>query len=173
MKNTASHHIGRLKLSPALRVYMAITLLLASLPLIAAPFTDNGDGTVTDQKTNLVWQKCTKDQATQPTCTGLALQATWVDALAYCNSLTLAGKTAGQWRLPSVNELNSIVDESVVNPSINATFFPATIVSNYYWTSTTKNAALGTSAWAITFTNGYVAANAKTGLFFVRCVAGP
>ena len=58
-------------------------------------FIDNGDGTITDRSTGLMWQK---DRST-------SLQ--WDEALAYCENLTLANYT--DWRLPNLNELRSDV----------------------------------------------------------------
>jgi hypothetical protein len=63
-------------------------------------FSDNGDGTITDNVTKLMWQK-------QPYEDSML----WEGALAYCESLELAGRT--DWRLPSVMELTSIVNYSV------------------------------------------------------------
>lgn len=59
-------------------------------------FKDNGDGTVSDLVTGLMWQK-TPDYA----------HRTWDEAKAYAESLALAGHS--DWRLPSIKELLSIV----------------------------------------------------------------
>jgi TPR repeat protein len=83
-------------------------------------YTDNGDGTVTDNVTSLMWQKAV------PLDT-----YTWTDAAAYCRRLTLAGHS--DWRLPSIIELYSIVDLGQ-NGSINGTYFPSTPL-NQYWSS--------------------------------------
>ncbi len=87
-------------------------------------FVDNGDGTVTDTATGLMWQ--------QTTAPGTY---TWQEALSYCEGLSLAGHT--DWRLPTINELGSIVDLAEFIPSINRDFFPDTQPS-YYWSSTTN-----------------------------------
>lgn len=60
-------------------------------------FKDNGDGTVTDRATGLTWMK---------TDSGKAM--TWEQALKYAESMNFAGQN--DWRLPSVKELQSIVD---------------------------------------------------------------
>jgi hypothetical protein len=60
-------------------------------------FTDNGDGTVTDHLTNLMWQQ-------DADAIG---QQTWVNAVSACNSLTLADYD--DWRLPNAFELESLV----------------------------------------------------------------
>jgi hypothetical protein len=149
-----------------------ITLCLSLMTghsLLAEPFTDNGDGTVTDTGTNLRWQKCSGGLIADATCSGTAATYTWQNALIYCSSLTLAGRS---WRVPSVEELKSIIDEGRSNPSIDTTYFPGT-VSNGYWTSTTHtpNAIW---AWMIYFWAGRVTISSKTDVIYVRCVStGP
>ena len=91
-----------------------------------AEMVDNGDGTVTDTKTGLMWQKAE------------AGTKTWKEAIAYCESLVLAGHS--DWRLPDLNELQSIVDSIGDNPSIYRTAFPDT-TSYTFWSSTTKDGA--------------------------------
>jgi len=76
-------------------------------------YTDNGDGTVTDNVTGLMWQQVV------PSAT-----YTWANAVAYCPTLALAGHSS--WRLPSRIELESIVDFGQSSPSINGTYFPST-----------------------------------------------
>lgn len=68
-------------------------------------FTDNGDGTVNDNCTGLMWQKNTAD------IDGDGIendQVSWCEALAYCEGLTLAGHS--DWRLPNVRESQSIIN---------------------------------------------------------------
>jgi hypothetical protein len=67
-------------------------------------FKDNNNGTVTDTRTGLVWLKNANPCDIKP----------WDDAVAYCSSLASGqagltdGSTAGQWRLPSIQELEGI-----------------------------------------------------------------
>lgn len=71
-------------------------------------FTDNSDGTITDNVTGLIWQKCSAGQANDSSCTGDQDILTWQEALDYCNGLSLAGYN--DWRLPNIKELYSILD---------------------------------------------------------------
>lgn len=132
-------------------------------------FTDNGDGTVKDNTTSLIWQKCSRGQTNNSTCSGAATFTDWAGAITYCNGLSLAGKT---WRLPQVNELKTIVDTiKTANPVIDTTAFPST-VANIYWSSTTY-LATPANVWYITFGNGSVNNGVKTNSGYVRCVTGP
>jgi len=133
-------------------------------------FTDNGDGTVTDKATGLVWQKCSRGQNNDATCTGTATTSNWSTAVSDCNSLTLAGKT---WRLPNINELKSIVDTTKTTaPSIDTTIFPSTVAFDSYWSSTTF-ASNTSSAWVVISSDGQITNGNKTSNFYVRCVSGP
>lgn len=86
-------------------------------------FVDNGNGTVTDQLSNLVWEKVPNTSA-----------LTWEQALTYAENLTLAG--ASDWRVPNIKEIQSLNDFSAVNPAINVAIF-STIGVKKYWSSTT------------------------------------
>jgi len=130
-------------------------LLLVAVNAQAARLQDNGDGTVTDFDTGLMWQQ-SDDNTTR----------TWADAETYCAGLSLAGKT--DWRLPEAKELTSIVDYRYANPAINATAFPGTNAS-YYW-SASSFAANSTDAWRVSFVNGSIYPFNKTSSYYVRCV---
>lgn len=135
----------------------------------AAPsYTDNGDGTVTDNNANLRWQKCSMGQNNDATCTGTATTTTVQAALQYCRDLTLAAKS---WRLPSVRELESLLNYKSA-PSIDATFFPAT-AQNYYHSSS-SHVVTTANIWGVHFGSALVNNGAKTGAYWVRCVTnGP
>ena len=113
---------------------------------------DNGDGTVTDAVTGLMWQQAAT----------LDLYA-WSDAVAFCPTLVLAGHT--DWRLPSAIELVSIVDYGQLNPSINANYFPDAPASAF-WSS-----SFGPGyAWKVDFSDGNTATGDGTATYDVRCV---
>jgi hypothetical protein len=150
------------------QVFTMMLMLVIAAALFA--FSDNGNGTVTDAATGLVWQKCSMGRNATD-CTGAGTTDNWKNALAYCEGLSLGGRS--DWRLPNVKELKSIVDNNKYNPSINTAFFPLTELAGY-WTSSTQ-ADDTTRAWAVAFSDGSViSGGSKTGTGgYVRCVAGP
>jgi hypothetical protein len=120
-------------------------------------YTDNGDGTVTDTSTGLTWQQATPDNS-----------MTWGEAMSYCTTLNLGNYK--DWRLPTIKELRSLADYSRYNPAINTTFFPDTI-SSFYWSSTT-NASYNDYAWGVYFYYGDVNDYDKNYGYYVRAVRG-
>lgn len=104
-------------------------------------FHDNGDGTVTDLATGLMWQQADDGNGRN-----------WEDALAYAEELSLAGYD--DWRLPNAHELQSIVDyqrsmQATGSPSIDPVFSCTQITDEggdanfgFYWTGTTHEAAV-------------------------------
>jgi hypothetical protein len=111
------------------------------------------DGAVYDAQTKLTWQQAFP-----------ASTYTWPDAAAYCSSLSLGGAA---WRLPTIGELQTIVDEST-NPSIDSAAFPMT-PSEYFWSSSVV-VDDPTRAWTCFFTNGSTYSFATTKPKNVRCV---
>jgi hypothetical protein len=105
-------------------------------------FTNNGDGTVTDHATGLMW-------VANSTAAGRGETYNWANALNASENLTYAGHD--DWHLPNVRELQSIVDYGTYNPAIDTNFFVAQ--SSFYWPSTT-NANNPTNAWNVNFNNG-------------------
>lgn len=139
----------------------------------APSYTDNGDGTVTDNVTGLTWQKCSAGLTNDASCSGTTSLLTWPEALDYCNGLSLAGYD--DWRLPNTKELHSIVDTSTGDPAINTAYFPntpgtANDTSPLYWSSTTR-ADLTSNALNVYFYNGQDELDyAKTSVRSARCV---
>jgi hypothetical protein len=134
-------------------------------------FTDNEDGTVRDNLTGLIWLK-------NVDCNGIM---TWKDALSWTSSLydgcTTCGGTdndcglsdssiSGEWRLPNVNELLTLIDWSQSHPALPSGHPFVNVPQNYYWTST--SAVRNTiRAWLVDIVNGYVAPDPKAN---ARCV---
>lgn len=131
-------------------------------------YIDNGDDTIIDGVTGLIWRKQTDKELI------------WSDALNYCNNLTLGGQT--DWRLPSRTELITLLDYSRTDyqyPTIDTTYFPnanfSDALSAVYWSST-PNAANPSYAWALDFISGFFEdffSTNKFNTFYVRCVRGP
>jgi hypothetical protein len=117
--------------------------------------TNNGDGTVTDGVTGLMWQA--QDSGST---------YTWVNALAYCEGLSLAGQS--DWRLPTLDELQSIVDYSRVSPAIDTLVFPGAALYGYW--SSSSYALNSYAAWQVYFTYGNVYDYDKANNFYARCV---
>jgi hypothetical protein len=139
---------------------LIIILLLVPMVAIATHYTINGDGTVTDNVTGLMWQQEDDDIA-----------RTWGSAIAYCENLVVPPSTYSDWRLPTNKELRSIIDKSLWNPAIDTTAFPNTNAS-YYWSSTTYKDDTA-EAWYVTFSYGGVFSHGKSGnKNYVRCVRG-
>ena len=118
---------------------------------------DNGDGTVTDQRTGLIWQKIGSDK-------GMA----WEEALKYCDSLRLAG--GDNWRLPNIKELRSISDDRLVGPSLDKACFPEARAASYW--SSTSSCNRPQQAWFIDFETGLVSHAEKPEQFLVLAVRG-
>ena len=120
-------------------------------------FTDNLDGTVTDNLTGLIWLK-------NATCFDLK---PWTIALNDCNNLANGscgltdGSLAGDWRLPNINELHSLVDPTQHNPALTA-IYPFTGVRSAfdYWSSTTYP-DFPSAAWSVDMDTGSESVNPK------------
>jgi len=120
---------------------------------VAAPgprFVDNGDGTITDTVTGLVWLK-------NAACFSAV---NWPGALGDVNQLASGqcglndGSAVGQWRLPNVVELESLIDAAASNPAVSGPF--TNISTGIYWTSTAYwgGEEGTTNAWAIRMADG-------------------
>jgi hypothetical protein len=93
---------------------------------------------VTDTQTGLIWQQGMS----------AAMGVAWADASTYCSTLTLNSHV---WRLPSLRELQTLVDESKT-PAIDLTAFPNT-PSTSFWTSNEFTGNPG-NAWVVDFGYG-------------------
>lgn len=123
-----------------------------------AEFVDNGDGTVTDTVTGLLWQRGDTHNDTK---------ITWQDALSYCYRCNLAGYQ--DWRLPNIREMESIVDLSRYDPAIDPIFDSQ---PSKYWSSSTC-ADIPNKAWNVYFYIGSVESQYKGDeSCYVRCVRG-
>jgi len=117
----------------------------------------NGDGTVTDTDTGLMWQQETPDNG-----------MTWEQSLSYCENSNLAGYT--DWRLPTIKELVSLVGYSRFGPAIDTTYFSDT-PAGYYWSSITYASNTSYALYMCFYDGGGYNTN-KSGLSYVRAVRG-
>jgi len=152
---------------------VSVALLGAPVVLAAGPrFTKTepvaGQPVVADNTTGLAWQGCAAGLSGSACATGSVTTYTWQNALKYCEGLTWGNQT--DWRLPNVGELDSIVDDRRVSPSIDTTAFPAT-PNNYFWSSSSY-AGGTTNAWVVSFSYGNVGSLYKADTYYVRCVRG-
>jgi hypothetical protein len=124
-------------------------------------FTFNGDGTVTDNLTELIWLQDANCFGAQP----------WQAALDAANTLAdgacglTDGSVAGDWRLPNLRELHSLVDYSQSLPALPANHPFTQVQSVRYWSSTSTGSPH--NAWDVVFTAGAVSFNLKTDSFWV------
>ncbi len=116
-------------------------------------YQDNGNKTVTDKQSGLMWTQSSED-----------IQHTWQDAILYCNNLDFAGQT--DWRLPGKFELESIVDYGKSYPAINQVF---DCQGSFYW-SITPHADNPAYAWSVFCNDGADHWVHTTNKYFVRCV---
>lgn len=123
--------------------WLILFALIFPMAAMGSDFVDNGNRTVTDRETGLMWQQ-------DENC----CSAHWL-ALSGCENLTLAGHT--DWRLPNIKELESIVADDRDHPAINKTFFPMTLTTQYnlfsFWSST-ANASNTHYFWKVHFATG-------------------
>lgn len=130
---------------------------------------DNGDGTITDLSTGLIWKQCAEGLSGAECSEGDDESFTWKDALAIAELSEFAGSS--DWRLPNKNELISLVEFSCADPAINLRYFPNT-PSSSFWTSSPKFTS-SESAWRISFRDGSVKGREINSAARVRLVRTP
>lgn len=120
------------------------------------------DSQVLDKTGGLIWQRCTVGQSWNGSaCIGEPVLYEWQQAVAY------ATKQGQGWRLPTLDELNTLVEKACYGPAINETYFPDTPLSNETWSGTEEGKEY---AAYVTFYNGEAGSNDKVNPFFVRLV---
>lgn len=111
--------------------------------------------TATSKDTHLTWQRRAASE-----------HMTWDEARSHCSRLSL-GRVTG-WRLPTKDELRTIVDNRAGPPAIDRVVFPNT-PGEWFWSSSPYDNADGV-AWAVSFIDGETSFGAVGGRFLVRCV---
>jgi hypothetical protein len=143
-------------------------------------FTDNGDGTITDNISGLIWEKLSDDGSIHDKDTTY----TWANAsavkVATLNSQSFAGHN--DWRLPNRFELDSLVNLGAASPAVYSVFASGCSASctistcsctrpDHHWTSSSYLAA-PLYAWTVYFSAGDTQASSKTVGYHVRAVRG-
>lgn len=146
------------RLTNLVRSTLLVGLLLAPISHAMADsvFSISPDGReVTDSRTGLTWQRCPvgmywSDELA--TCDGSPTYVMWYEALHV--AVNLARSEQLPWRVPSVKELASILDRSVINPAIDEQIFPDT-PNHQFWSSTPYRLD-AFFAWLVDFYDGAV-----------------
>lgn len=149
------------------------SLCLIALPALATTYSDNGNGTVTDPSTGLTWKRCAEGRTwTGSACGGTASLYTWNQAMALTGASSFAGR--GDWRLPNIRELQTIVNRARYGPVLDPAAFPGA-PSVYAW-SASPLAANTNNAWKLHLSGG-LTSNAGLGetnaVFLVRADTTP
>ena len=141
-----------------MRKILLLTIFILAMLCSAASaiYIDNGDGTVTDTETGLMWKQTTESSTMN-----------WQSAIDHCDALSFAGYD--DWRLPEIDELASLIEGGSA-PYIDTNMFPDT-ASSGYWSSTTDDSNTY-SAWYVYFGNGNVFSSSKSNSYYVRAVRG-
>ena len=113
---------------------------------------------VLDVETGLVWQQSPS-----------ANTFTWWSALSHCYTLEVGGRKG--WRLPTIEELASLVDTSQSSPTLPVGHPFENVQTFLYWSATT-DADSTFAAWIVNFNDGDVGGFAKPDPGFVWCVRG-
>ncbi|MBK9441137.1 MAG: DUF1566 domain-containing protein [Comamonadaceae bacterium] len=123
-------------------------------------FFDGGNGTALHLPTGLIWKRCSEGQTwSNGFCSFEPVFYTWQQALDRADAAN-AGAEGTQnaenaaWRLPNVNELQSIIERGCAAPSINLAWFPGT-PGNLYWGGSPV-ADVPVNAWLVGFYHGGV-----------------
>lgn len=132
--------------------------LQSGLPSPSPRFNDNGNGTVTDNLTGLIWLKNANCLETVGGVIKSSGAIIWTNALTWSKNLASGkcgltdGSIVGQWRLPTRNELLTLRDTSNFNPVLPTGHPFTNVQSSDYWSSTTY-AWFTDAAWC--FNMGY------------------
>jgi len=176
------------------RDYTAITGEDSDIESTQPNFTDNSNGTITDNITKLLWTKCSASDNqnidTTSDCSSTIGLYNWSEAKNFCENLDYANRT--DWRLPTISELFSLVNfnSDGSKASIDTDYFPNT---EHVDCTTTQNEMIwiiictgfdgirylsstefknSETAWGIHFEDGHTNLTAKENNGYVRCIAG-
>ena len=135
-------------------------------------FTNNGDGTITDNLTGLIWLR-------DANCSLFNAPRTWDDALniivpqledGFCGLTD--GSSPGDWRLPNIKELQSLIDFGERTPALPSGHPFTNVDSANYWTSTTYFGLPDENCWGVLMDSGYMNHYGNSNSFYVWPVRG-
>lgn len=160
--------------SIAAAILVTILITLATLALLFenpiksffVPLRDNGDGTIYQRSSKKLWIKCSEGLSGQKCIDGKALSFTWAEAQEKAKSIKLTEEF--ECRLPTKEELLSIVDDDTENAKIKEKFFPNTIPW-FYWSKTTDQSS-DNMAWNINFADGRASNHSKQEKAHIRII---
>jgi hypothetical protein len=141
-------------------------------------FTDNSDGTVTDNLTGLIWLKnasCANVKENQATAHGHVAQLNTDGTMnsSDCDDTSNGGSHQTDWRLPNVRELHSLIDYGRYNPALPSVHPFTGVRSDYYWSSTTYPGSTSPAwAWLVNMSDGQVLTSLNTNPGYVWPVRG-
>ena len=131
---------------------------------------------VLDRETGLVWERSPLSPCTDPRfCIALdSGRRDWKNAQSHCNEEVTVGNRGG-WRLPTLQELRSLVDFDPANtasPKLPPGHPFIGVQSGLYWSATTFATipSTDTFAWIVIFSTGNASGDAKSNPDFVWCV---
>ncbi len=120
-------------------------------------FADNGDGTVTDKESHLMWMRCAAGQTwVRGTCSGDPALLTWQAALDAARTLNAQGLFFySDWRVPQLPELAGIAERQCRDPRINLEVFPNTPAAPFWTVTSRPSTTHETLAEAFAFALGF------------------
>ena len=126
----------------------------ASVP--AQRYSHPTQDTVYDTKTKLTWQRAVASTTYD-----------WAGAKTYCRDLSLNGQG---WRVPTIKEMETIVDDSRLDPpAIDPEAF-STPLAGYLWCSSSQAKATTVYAWVVDVSDGSSYTTYQSEKYYVRCV---
>jgi hypothetical protein len=139
-------------------------------PLPNFDMVNQGDGTILDKRTKLIWQRCAFGQTNDATCSGAFATKSWSNSMIDCKNLTFSGK---QGRLPNVNEIITLLDFTLTTAiKVNTTLFPS-FGGGQYETSSTNLTNVVYSHILVINNTEFQGVSGKGSVINSRCLAGP
>ncbi len=121
-----------------------------------------GGAAVLDHETGLVWEQSPNGTTTYA----------WTNAFLACQDMNIGNRLG--WRLPTIEELASLVDPTVASPgpTLPSGNPFSNVQQGVYWSATSWPALLTDTAWGMSLSSGHASGNGKANTFYVWCVRG-